>query len=100
MALAIPKGGNMKTRNELRQTLGHQYDALIGSLRVKIRAKRVACLKQSFEDARFEMHPSLVDNLREITDRNVLDIINDTIESGVEHPALTARKASYSVGLV
>jgi hypothetical protein len=84
----------MKTRNELRQTLGHQYDAIIGSLRIKIRAKRVARLRQSFEEARYDMHPSLVDSPLEITEDNVLDIINDTIETGIEHPALSNRKAA------
>lgn len=44
------------------------------------------------DEARYELHPTLVPGTLVITSANVNDIINDSIESGREHPALTRRK--------
>jgi hypothetical protein len=44
------------------------------------------------EEARFEIHPTLLPEPAGITADNVQDVINDTIETGVEHPLLRARK--------
>jgi len=44
------------------------------------------------EEARYELHPTLVPGTLAITTANVNDIINDSIETGLEHPALTRRK--------
>lgn len=41
-------------------------------------------------DVRFEMHPKA--QTMEITDENVRDVIDMTIEDGFDHPALAARK--------
>lgn len=45
------------------------------------------------EESRYELHPTLTPATKEITAENVMDVINDSIESGVEHPALQLRKA-------
>lgn len=41
-------------------------------------------------DVRYEMHPYA--RTMEITDENVRDVIDMTIEEGFDHPALAARK--------
>lgn len=43
-------------------------------------------------DVRFDMHPTLNPQTVEITDENVRDVIDMTIEDGFDHPALAARK--------
>lgn len=45
------------------------------------------------EEAKYELHPTVTPYTTEITAENVKDIINLTIEDGVEHPALALRKA-------
>lgn len=44
------------------------------------------------EEAKFELHPTVSPYTMEITDENVRDVINITIEDGLDHPALAARK--------
>lgn len=45
------------------------------------------------EEARYEIHPTLRPQTLEITSENVLDVINDSIETGIMHPALALRKS-------
>jgi len=44
------------------------------------------------EEARYEIHPTLYPAPVALTAGNVQDVIHDSIETGVEHPLLTARK--------
>lgn len=46
------------------------------------------------EEAKYELHPTVTPQTVTITDENVRDIINISIEEGLEHPALVARKNS------
>jgi len=43
--------------------------------------------------ARDAMHPTLAGDPMEITSANVQDVINDSIETGIVHPALALRKS-------
>jgi len=45
------------------------------------------------EEARYEIHPTLRPCPTIITAENVQDIINDSIETGIMHPALALRKS-------
>lgn len=44
------------------------------------------------DEAKYELHPTINPQTVEITDKNVRDIIDVSIEDGVDHPALAARK--------
>jgi len=44
------------------------------------------------EEARFELHPTIGPETTKITTENVNDVVNDSIETGVPHPALVARR--------
>ena len=46
------------------------------------------------EEARYELHPTLLPQPLVITSENVRDVINDSIETGIEHPALKLRKGT------
>jgi hypothetical protein len=45
------------------------------------------------EEARYELHPTLLSQPTELTADNVNDIVNDTIESGILHPALARMRS-------
>lgn len=47
------------------------------------------------EEVRFEIHPTLYPEPVAITAGNVQDVINDSIETGIEHPLLRARKGGH-----
>ena len=43
------------------------------------------------EEAKYELHPTVTPQTMEITDANVRDVIDISIEDGVNHPALKKR---------